>query len=609
MKEKERSVVKSDFRVLCIGRMVMDILAYPIVRMPYEEEALPIKMSKISFGGSAANTAVELSRLGITSYICGLLGTDSLSYKLRDTLQSHGVNTDKLIFEEDKTSSFCFVPIGEMGQPRYLYYLGNNSNISYEKLSKQLDIIDYIKTEFITHVHIAGINLLPQLDGEGLCSLLKDIKEISYNVTISIDTSKVLKNAKSNLQSLKYIDIFFCNEREGQAIAGSTNIFDIVRFIAPQDGTGAKQCIIKLGSRGAAVYHYLDKNPKICSSYKVKEKNLNGAGDVFIAKFLETIFVSGINIEELRESKICYAADLANHSAAEFVGTKLGSDFKRKRVDKNAKRPLLSGVYDIRGPDKTIFLKPDHVKHFDQFRKIDNSIIDIWVNNIHNLLETTRKRNLYLLDVGSGTGRFTISFANALSIKNLTIFAIDHSPSMVEILKEKIRSQGIQNVITLTEDFNSFKSDVKFDLVFLSEIIHLMWDIDDLLYKVRSILQPNGIVALRAPSHSQLRQHEWYDFFPGTLEIDLRRHRDIDYLYSTLDRCKFRKIEIKEVDETEVMPTMKYIETFKSKAYSTLHLLDQDFFNEYIENMNTKLLNKKMMRRVMKMCMITAQKI
>lgn len=82
------------------------------------------------------------------------------------------------------------------------------------------------------------------------------------------------------------------------------------------------------------------------------------------------------------------------------------------------------------------------------------------------------------LDIGCGTGLFSIPLANAVS----SLTALDRSPAMLESLAAKTGS--LKNLITLDGDWEGFIPDRRFDLVFSSFC--------PAVYSLRSILRMEG---------------------------------------------------------------------------------------------------------------------
>lgn len=589
-----------DYRVLCVGRMVLDVVARPIDGFPLDEGAEQIQRADLSYGGGAANTAVHLSNLGLTGYAAGILGDDFVGRILQHILQAHGVNTSKLSCRPNEASSFSLVLVNRSSVPRYLYRLGADCDVTRPQLVDELHLFEFMRREFITHLHVGGANLLPQLDGKPLEWFLRKAKKNVPGLTTSVDTSKVLPRARSNMIALPQIDIFFCNDLEGNAIAGTTNIEAILKVIAPGDGSLAKMCVIKMGEGGSVVCR-AGEAPIYARGYDVSVENLNGAGDVYVARFLKDLLCTDKPIEELADYDLARAADVANNAAAGYISTEPGLPPK---YETSAKQYGWKQPGDVRGRDRVAFLTQTHVKTFEQYRKLSPRVIEMWVAAARCLLPARSRGRNRILDVGCGTGRFAIPMAQG--IEAIRVDAVDSSPEMLSVLLHKLRQSGVKNVYPRVVGFYQVSGRPVYDLLFFSEVIHLLRDFEQVFAKVMDLLKRRGTILIRMTSHAQLELQEWYRFFPGALCRDLRRHWDVPQIYRALADRGFTNIEIREVDETEDVPTDRYIGEHQQKSYSFHHLVDEKTFKKSIAMMKRELANQERVLRLRRMTLISA---
>ncbi|UCF30030.1 MAG: hypothetical protein JSV26_08060 [bacterium] len=82
-------------KILCIGNINFDIL-FPIHRMPEQHEKVTCPESMVGFGGSAANTAYWLARLGCDVSLAGTVGDDALGREHIASLAEAGVDTSSV---------------------------------------------------------------------------------------------------------------------------------------------------------------------------------------------------------------------------------------------------------------------------------------------------------------------------------------------------------------------------------------------------------------------------------------------------------------------------------------------------------------------------------
>ncbi len=100
---------------------------------------------------------------------------------------------------------------------------------------------------------------------------------------------------------------------------------------------------------------------------------------------------------------------------------------------------------------------------------------------------------MQVLEYGCGTGMVS----RALSPYVAKIIAVDTSPQMLEVLRQKAREETIDNIETLAHDLTKQPLlDKNFDLVMSSMTLHHIPDIDTLLQRLFTTLKPGGFLAV-----------------------------------------------------------------------------------------------------------------
>lgn len=98
--------------------------------------------------------------------------------------------------------------------------------------------------------------------------------------------------------------------------------------------------------------------------------------------------------------------------------------------------------------------------------------------------------DMELLEFGCGTGSTAI--IHAPHVKRIQ--AIDISPKMIEIAKDKARTARVQNVDFEVQTIENFAApDESFDAILGLSILHLVKDKDAVLKKVFRLLKPGGV--------------------------------------------------------------------------------------------------------------------
>ena len=102
----------------------------------------------------------------------------------------------------------------------------------------------------------------------------------------------------------------------------------------------------------------------------------------------------------------------------------------------------------------------------------------------------------HLLDIGGGSGAFSMAFVRAKEGLNTTIFDL---PNVVPLTQKYIEAAGLSDRIsTAAGDYNADELGTGFDMVFLSAIIHInSFDKNqELVHKVSRALNPGGRIVI-----------------------------------------------------------------------------------------------------------------
>ncbi len=98
-----------------------------------------------------------------------------------------------------------------------------------------------------------------------------------------------------------------------------------------------------------------------------------------------------------------------------------------------------------------------------------------------------------LLDYGAGTGLCSL----ALAPRCASILAVDVSPGMLSRLEQKAREAEICHLTTLRHDLCSRPLDgMRFDVILCAMMLHHVMETALLLRRFRSILEPEGFLAI-----------------------------------------------------------------------------------------------------------------
>lgn len=101
--------------VVVLGGAAVDWVAQ-VNALPYRDSIVLARSYDRFAGGSAANVAVGLARLGYRTGFLGKLGDDEGGQWLLRAFASEGVDTGALLVEGERQSASCFIAVDEQGE-------------------------------------------------------------------------------------------------------------------------------------------------------------------------------------------------------------------------------------------------------------------------------------------------------------------------------------------------------------------------------------------------------------------------------------------------------------------------------------------------------------
>jgi SAM-dependent methyltransferase len=100
-----------------------------------------------------------------------------------------------------------------------------------------------------------------------------------------------------------------------------------------------------------------------------------------------------------------------------------------------------------------------------------------------------------IVDLGAGTGRFALAAAAQCGY----VIAVDVSPAMTELIRERVSSLALDNVTVVDAGFLSYAGDNPVEFVFTRNALHHLPDFwkGIALARIAAMLVPGGILRLR----------------------------------------------------------------------------------------------------------------
>jgi ubiquinone/menaquinone biosynthesis C-methylase UbiE len=195
-------------------------------------------------------------------------------------------------------------------------------------------------------------------------------------------------------------------------------------------------------------------------------------------------------------------------------------------------------------------------------------------------LVTTRPARL--LDIGCGTGRFSIPLA--LSLKGFTVVGADNSPRMLEEAQRKPDSDKV--VWTVTDVCAQTFETATFDVVFVSDLLHHIGDPVKALTECRRVLRPGGVMIVKYGAMENIVKDPEHVFFDGTVAVDAARTPTEEAVKHWLSQSGFVNVLSKTENERTRTCGSHRLSAAQAKSISVLHMIDDRQFEEGLRRLH-----------------------
>jgi sugar/nucleoside kinase (ribokinase family) len=238
--------------------------------------AIDMKKSKMSCGGSAANTIIAVSQFGGKGYYSCLVAKDDLGRFFLQDLKRNGVETNL-------TPETC--PEGITGKVLVMTtpdaertmntFLGISSHLS----EKHLDEKALLNS---TCLYLEGYLVTSPTGLEAMKEAKKIAERSNIKTALTFSDPSMVKYFSAQMLEVigASVDLLFCNEEEAMIFTGTEDLDHAREKLKDV----AKHFVITLGANGAMIYDgdtFVNIEP-----YRVKAIDTNGAGDMFAGAFL-----------------------------------------------------------------------------------------------------------------------------------------------------------------------------------------------------------------------------------------------------------------------------------------------------------------------------------
>lgn len=259
-----------DCDVLCAGIIVADHVCTPIDHLPGPGELVTADRLLLTLGGCAANTAVDLAKMGVRSAVAGRVGSDLFGRIVADMLREAGVDTSGLVADPHHDTSQTLI-VNVAGQDRrYIHSFGANASFQASDVTPAGRIL-----------YVGGFLLMRRLPGRDLANLFAQARSRGIQTFLDVVTPPGLNYLAELRPVLPHTDVFKPNSDEARLITGEHEPRTQARIFRD---LGAKTVIISQGGEGAWLMN--DEGTLRVGTYPTEYVDGSGGGDAFDAGFI-----------------------------------------------------------------------------------------------------------------------------------------------------------------------------------------------------------------------------------------------------------------------------------------------------------------------------------
>jgi sugar/nucleoside kinase (ribokinase family) len=250
--------------------------------------------ASLAAGGSACNTLVGLSYLGVDASFCGVVGDDFYGKRFVESISASGLKGElPTVNEETGRVLSCITPDG---QRTMFTSLGAAAMLAPDHLNS----LPWGTAEYVLIEGYLAYNS-PVFE-----KMFKLANEYKVKVILDLSAATVIRDCKEVLTKMLNagVGVLVANEEEGEEFAQSNDETLMLAKLA----NFAEIAVLKLGSKGVKVKS--GNETSVVKSSPVKALDTTGAGDSWMAGFIAAI---------LKGRTLSESAEFGNKVGAEMV--------------------------------------------------------------------------------------------------------------------------------------------------------------------------------------------------------------------------------------------------------------------------------------------------
>jgi len=261
-------------RIVVLGDINVDIMGRVKAWPKPGEDCLAQKL-EIRCGGVGANCAFGLVHWGMAPQLLGCVGQDIFSEYVLKILRATNVDTGSVQRTSAAMTGMFYINVTPDGERTFFGGRGANALLRLPRRGAAL-------RKGAAAAHIAGHSFLDRVPAQAAKHLIEAIHARGgwVSVDVGMEPSKAIP--EKILQMAPSVDILLVSLDEAAALTGTRDPF---KAFAALREAGAREVVLKVGRRGCLISE--NDGPVLVPSFAVPARDSTGAGDAFVAAFLQ----------------------------------------------------------------------------------------------------------------------------------------------------------------------------------------------------------------------------------------------------------------------------------------------------------------------------------
>jgi sugar/nucleoside kinase (ribokinase family) len=264
----------SSSEILVFGDITVDIIGR-VPAWPQPGDDCLAEALEMHCGGVGANCALGLARWGVRPRLVGCVGHDLFGEHVLGVLAKRGVDVRWVRRTRDAMTGMFYINVTPDGERTFFGSRGANALALRSRRPGEVG-------RGIAAAHLVGYNFLSPGTGNAARQLIEIVRKSGGWVSLDVGIGPSKMVPRRILQMCRSVDILLLSADEAAALTGTSDPFDA---FAKLRIAGAREVVLKAGKRGCLILD--DGRPVLVPSFSVRVVDSTGAGDAFVAAFLQ----------------------------------------------------------------------------------------------------------------------------------------------------------------------------------------------------------------------------------------------------------------------------------------------------------------------------------